>query len=111
MSCTNEHRHCLLGLVAALRLGAQPDARPRCCRHPAAGRQRTVFKQYQGSQARFTTTEGAEFKVPAFTHHVSDYLRAALGGGLRLVQLDEWWHPDDDAGGAPRLLSLLFERG
>ena len=69
------------------------------------------FKQYQGSQARFTTTEGAEFKVPAFTHHVSDYLRAALGGGLRLVQLDEWWHPDDDAGGAPRLLSLLFERG
>ena len=67
------------------------------------------FKQYLGSQARFAMADGTEFRVPAFTHHVSDYLGAAAGCGLRLTRLDEWWH-QDDAPGVPRLLTLLFDR-
>lgn len=67
------------------------------------------FRQYQGSQARFSDADGREVKVAAFTHHVSDYLRAADAHGLRLVQLDEWWHAED-RGAPPRLLTCRFER-
>lgn len=67
------------------------------------------FRQYQGSQARCCDLDGREVKVAAFTHHVSDYLRAAEANGLRLVQLDEWWHAED-CGAPPRLLTCRFER-
>ncbi|GAP38994.1 methyltransferase domain-containing protein [Piscinibacter sakaiensis] len=68
------------------------------------------FKQYQGSQARFQDAQGREFRVPAFTHHVSDFVRAAQACGLVLRGVDEWWHPEDPAGSVPRLASFLFER-
>lgn len=67
------------------------------------------FRQYQGSRARFVDFDGREVKLAAFTHHVSDYLRAAEAHGLRLVQLDEWWHAED-RGAPPRLLTCRFER-
>lgn len=70
-----------------------------CELHPA--------KQYQGLQANFTRDE-AEVRIPAYLHHLTDYLEAAATHGLRLHQLREWWHPDDRTR-PPRLLSLLFD--
>lgn len=67
------------------------------------------FRQYQGTQARFTDTSGAPVLIPAFQHHVSDYLRAAGAASLVLRQLDEWWHVEDK-GLPPRLLSLVFDK-
>jgi len=67
------------------------------------------FKQYQNSQARFLTSQGEEVKVPAFTHHVSDFLGAAEARGLRLLRFDEWWHPEDPRGAVPRLASFVFQ--
>lgn len=66
------------------------------------------YKQYLGSQARFQH-QGEELRIPAFLHHVGDYLSAAAESGLSLRRLDEWW----DASGRsqpPRLLSLLLSR-
>lgn len=66
------------------------------------------FKQYLGSQAVFQ--QGSErITIPAFVHHVSDFLTAANGAGLDLVQLQEWWHAEDQ-GSVPRLISLLFRQ-
>ncbi len=67
------------------------------------------FRQYQGTQARFADAAGAQVLVPAFVHHLSDYLDAARAAGLELKQLREWWHADD-AGLPPRLLSLEFAK-
>jgi 2-polyprenyl-3-methyl-5-hydroxy-6-metoxy-1,4-benzoquinol methylase len=67
------------------------------------------FRQYQGTQARFADSNGAPVLIPAFQHHVSDYLRAARDAGLVLRQLDEWWHVEDE-GLPPRLLSLVFDK-
>jgi len=67
------------------------------------------FRQYQGTQARFADSNGAPVLIPAFQHHVSEYLRAARDAGLVLRQLDEWWHVEDK-GLPPRLLSLVFDK-
>ena len=68
------------------------------------------FKQYQNSQARFTDALGQEIKVQAYTHHVSDFFRAAEEVGLALVKFNEWWHREDPARSVPRLATLLFQR-
>lgn len=67
------------------------------------------YKQYAGSQARFTDAAGDTVKVDAFTHHASEFTAAAAGAGLRLQRFDEWWHPDE-AAAPPRLISFLFQR-
>lgn len=66
------------------------------------------YRQYLGAQARYTRA-GVVHEIPAFAHHVSEYLEAAGGGGLALRELREWWHGDDE-GAPPRLLALSFER-
>jgi len=80
----------------------------RCLR---AGRQLFVaelhpYRLYEGTKARFergeTTTE-----IEAFTHHASDFLRAAEDNSLTLNRLDEWWHADDQ-NRPPRLITFLF---
>ena len=65
------------------------------------------FRQYRGSQARYSGDNGEEVRVQAFLHHASDYIRSAEGHGLRLDRLSEWWHADDDRAW-PRLLTLQF---
>lgn len=66
------------------------------------------FKQYLGTQARFD--RGAEsVTVTAFTHHTSEFTNAAQQHGLKLIQLNEHWHPED-VNKPPRLLSLWFEK-
>ncbi len=67
-------------------------------------------RQYLGSQARFLDDGGNSIPIQAYTHHISDFLRAALAAGFQLKRLDEWWHTED-ADQPPRLLSLLLRKG
>jgi SAM-dependent methyltransferase len=67
------------------------------------------FRQYEGTQARFVDVDDATVRVPAFVHHVSDFLDAASRAGLRLVDFREWWHADDQKR-PPRLLTLEVMR-
>ena len=95
-----EHIADLEFIFAEVRRCLKPGGRFFLCElHPA--------KQYQGLQAYFTRDE-AEVRVPAYLHHLTDYLDAAATNALRLRQLREWW-PTDDRACPPRLLSLLFE--
>lgn len=66
------------------------------------------FKQYQGSQARFVRDETTTL-IPAFTHHISDFLAAAAPSGLTLTALNEWWHEADE-GKPPRLINFWFQK-
>jgi malonyl-CoA O-methyltransferase len=66
------------------------------------------FKQYQGSQARFQH-DGQTTLIPAFVHHLSDFLAAAGQNSLALVALNEWWHEADDSK-PPRLITFLFQK-
>jgi malonyl-CoA O-methyltransferase len=66
------------------------------------------FRQYEGKKARFDRGQG-EVEVPAFVHHISEFLNAATGSGLRLVKLNERWHAEDEDK-PPRIVSFLFEK-
>ena len=66
-------------------------------------------KQYLGSQARFMNGQQVETRIEAFTHHVSDFLRAADAAGFKLETLEESWHAED-TGQPPRLISLVFRK-
>jgi ubiquinone/menaquinone biosynthesis C-methylase UbiE len=66
------------------------------------------FKQYRGTKARFEKGDET-IEVDAFTHHVSDFTKAASDHGLTLLHLDEHWHAQDQ-NKPPRILSLLFEK-
>jgi malonyl-CoA O-methyltransferase len=66
------------------------------------------FRQYQGTVATFTRAD-ALIKIPAFVHHISDFLNAANANRLTLTQLNEWWHEEDD-GKPPRLSTFMFAR-
>jgi len=64
------------------------------------------FKQYGGTKARFE--RGADIvEVDVFIHHISEFVHAAEGSGLKLLKLDEVWH-GEDAGKPPRLVSFVF---
>jgi len=82
----------------AARVLARPGQLFVCELHP--------FRQYQGSQAGFQRGQ-AKVKIPAFVHHLSDFLDAAERSGLALNSLKEWWH-EEDSGKPPRLVSFLF---
>ena len=67
------------------------------------------YRQYLGSQARYTDDEGSTVEIPAHTHHISDFLRSAMQAGFTVERLDEWWHAED-TDKPPRLLSLLLTK-
>ena len=67
------------------------------------------FRQYEGRKAGFYR-DGEKVEVAAFVHHISDFLDAAGGHGLRLLSLKEYWHTADE-GKPPRLASFMFEEG
>src|SRR5215216_527601 len=50
------------------------------------------FRQYEGKKAVFAHGEGI-IEVPAFVHHISDFLNVASNNGLKLAKLKERWHP------------------
>ena len=59
-----------------------------------------------GTRAEYRGEEGSK-EIPAFVHHVSDFLNAAKQGGLTLGEMKEWWH-SEDTGKPPRLVSFMF---
>jgi malonyl-CoA O-methyltransferase len=66
------------------------------------------FRQYEGKKARFFTGNEVT-EIPAFIHHISDFVNAASKNGLTLVKLNEWWHEEDQTK-PPRLVSFIFEK-
>jgi len=67
------------------------------------------FRQYEGKKARFSTEAGMA-EVPAFVHHISDFVNAASDNGFSLVKLNELWHEADPHGKPPRIVSFVFEK-
>jgi len=66
------------------------------------------FRQYQGVRARFE--QGAEtIAIPAFVHHISDFLEGAERASLSLIAMNEWWHAEDEHK-PPRLISFRFRK-
>ncbi|PYS25466.1 MAG: SAM-dependent methyltransferase [Acidobacteria bacterium] len=64
------------------------------------------FRQYQGVVARFERNN-ERIEIPAFVHHISDFLNAAAGNNLALSSMKEMWHAEDE-NKPPRLISFLF---
>jgi malonyl-CoA O-methyltransferase len=67
------------------------------------------FRQYEGKKARFQSDKEVT-EVPAFVHHISDFVAAASGSGLRLLKLNERWHEADWQGKPPRIISFVFQK-
>src|SRR6266404_2091378 len=66
------------------------------------------FRQYQGTQARFQRNHETT-QIPAFVHHVSDFIGAGEANKLALSGMKEWWHPEDQ-NKPPRLVSFMFRK-
>ncbi len=66
------------------------------------------FRQYQGTQANFQTTQGTT-EIQAFVHHISDFLHAAKSSGFLLEAFKEWWH-ETDQNKLPRLVSFMLKK-
>ena len=66
------------------------------------------FKQYTGSKASFTTTEGEQV-VTCFNHHISDFVEAAKKYDLDINGISEYFD-DNDRSGIPRILTILFRK-
>jgi len=66
------------------------------------------FRQYAGKKAKFSSDAGVT-EIPAFIHHISDFLNAASRNELTLVKLNEWWHKADQ-NKPPRIISFVFEK-
>ena len=66
------------------------------------------FRQYQGTVATFIW-EDESIKIPAFIHHISDFLNSANANSLTLTLLNEWWHEEDE-GKPPRLVTFMFAK-
>ena len=66
------------------------------------------FRQYDGTKAIIEHAGGVT-EIPAYLHHVSEFLDAASGAGLTLIHFGEWWrHTGRDK--PPQLLSLELQK-
>jgi ubiquinone/menaquinone biosynthesis C-methylase UbiE len=66
------------------------------------------LRQYQGIKANFKRDQGTT-EIPAFVHHISEFIHAAHSHGLAIESFNEWWH-EDDQDKLPRLVSFLFKK-
>ena len=66
------------------------------------------FRQYKGKKARFDKGESVT-EIPAFVHHISEFVNAAPDNGWKLTRLKEHWHGQDQ-GKLPRIISFVFEK-
>jgi malonyl-CoA O-methyltransferase len=66
------------------------------------------FRQYQGTQARFQRNQETN-QIPAFVHHISDFIDTAAINNLDLSLIKEWWHQEDQDK-PPRLVSFMFKK-
>lgn len=65
------------------------------------------FRQYLGGRAQYLTDSGRA-EIAAHIHHITDFLQAASASGLRLIDLQEAWHTEDE-GKPPRLAVFRFQ--
>jgi malonyl-CoA O-methyltransferase len=66
------------------------------------------FRQYLGVKAHFNRGEQRR-EIPAFVHHLSDFLGPAAAHNFSLVEFRESWHAEDQ-NKPPRLISFLFAK-
>lgn len=66
------------------------------------------FRQYAGKKARFETGTGVR-EIPAYIHHISEFLNGAAQNGFTLISLNECWH-EQDRNKLPRIIAFLFEK-
>lgn len=66
------------------------------------------FRQYIGTKARFETKSGIN-ELTCFTHHISDFTKAAKRCGFQMNELNEYFD-NDERNNIPRILSLLFQK-
>lgn len=66
------------------------------------------FRQYQGVVAHFVRDD-RRTEIPAYIHHLTDFLNAGAENNLSLVLVKESWHEHDEHK-PPRLVSLLFTK-
>jgi malonyl-CoA O-methyltransferase len=66
------------------------------------------FRQYQGTQARFQRNQETT-QIPAFVHHISDFIGAGEAHKLALAGMKEWRHPEDQ-NKPPRIVSFMFQK-
>lgn len=66
------------------------------------------FKQYNGSKARFETSEGVQV-VTCFNHHITDFVTAANNNGFELIHINEYFD-DNNKHNVPRILTLIFKK-
>ncbi|GAA6624093.1 hypothetical protein NUACC26_099180 [Scytonema sp. NUACC26] len=66
------------------------------------------FRQYRGTKANFQRNQEI-IEIPAFVHHISDYISTAKDYGFILEDFKEWWH-EQDRDKPPRIASFLFKK-
>jgi malonyl-CoA O-methyltransferase len=66
------------------------------------------FRQYLGTQAKFQRNQ-VTTQIPAFVHHISDFIDAGATNNLALCMMKEWWHEEDNDK-PPRLISFMFQK-
>jgi len=66
------------------------------------------FRQYQGTRANFQRNQ-VTTEIPAFVHHISEFIEAGAANNLTMGEMREWWHPDDQ-NKPPRLVSFIFQK-
>lgn len=66
------------------------------------------FKQYNGSKARFETSEGVQV-VTCFNHHITDFVEAAKNNDFELIKINEYFD-DNNRNNIPRILTLVFKK-
>jgi len=66
------------------------------------------FRQYVGTKANFQRGQET-IEIPAFVHHLSDFIEGASQNGLVLQSVREWWHEADE-NKLPRLVSFVFKK-
>ncbi len=66
------------------------------------------FKQYNGSKARFETSEGLQV-VTCFNHHITEFVEAANKNHFELINIKEYFD-ENDKNNIPRILTLVFKK-
>jgi malonyl-CoA O-methyltransferase len=66
------------------------------------------FRQYQGTQANFRRNQET-IQIPAFVHHISEFIHAGAANNLALLGMKECWHHEDQ-NKPPRLVSFMFQK-
>jgi ubiquinone/menaquinone biosynthesis C-methylase UbiE len=66
------------------------------------------FKQYNGSKARFETSEGLQV-VTCFNHHITEFVEAANKNHFELININEYFD-ENDKNNIPRILTLVFKK-